>query len=95
MDLPIHHLRELQSSVCTAIAVFIAEMSQAWNLCFLLNGERQIHGKIGRAHYDNALLRKAQFKKSEMDAEKLKVAKSIIAGKIQNSRLNLLRSAEI
>lgn len=50
-------------------------------------------GRLEGANSGNVLLRKAQFKKSEMDTEKLKIAKSIIAGKIQNSRLNLLRSA--
>ncbi|HNK96096.1 MAG TPA: CRISPR-associated endonuclease Cas1, partial [Leptospiraceae bacterium] len=94
LEIPIHHLQGitifgnsfLSASMlqkCLENGIYISYLTQRGK--FL--------GRLEGAKSGNVLLRKLQFKKSDSDTERIKIAKSIIAGKIQNSRLNLLRSA--
>lgn len=58
-----------------------------------LNQRNKFLGCLESSKTGNVLLRKEQFRKSDDQEFKLKLSKSIIAGKLQNSRANLLRSA--
>ncbi|HRG77666.1 MAG TPA: type I-C CRISPR-associated endonuclease Cas1c [Leptospiraceae bacterium] len=94
MELPIHHLQGITIfGICSISPSLLQKCLERGIFVSYLTARGKFMGRLEGANSGNVLLRKAQFKKSEMDAEKLKIAKSIIAGKIQNSRLNLLRSA--
>jgi len=92
--IPLHHLE--------GIAIFGNSMisPSLMNKCLkngiyisFLTQKGKFLGRVEGASSGNVLLRKEQFRKSEKEEEKLKISKAMIAGKIQNSRLNLLRSA--
>lgn len=94
LRVPLHHLegitflgRGSMSSAlvgkCLSSGVFVSYLTERGR--FL--------GRLEGASSGNVLVRMAQFRKSADKTECLKIARRIVAGKIQNSRLNLLRSA--
>ncbi len=92
LKIPIHHIQGIiimsQSNIspsllqkCLSLGIYVS----------FLTPRGRFLGRLEGANSGNVLLRKKQFRISE--TEKLKIAKCLIAGKIQNQRLNLLRTA--
>lgn len=94
LEVPLHHLQGITIfGNCSISPSLLQKCLERGIFVSYLTPRGKFLGRLEGANSGNVLLRKQQFKKSESDIEKLKLAKSIIAGKIQNSRLNLLRSA--
>lgn len=93
LRVPMHHLegitflgRGSMSSAlvgkCLSSGIFVSYLTERGR--FL--------GRLEGASSGNVLVRMEQFRKSADKTEALKIAQRIVAGKIQNSRLNLMRS---
>lgn len=94
LEVPLHHLQGITIFGNSLISPSLLQKCLAKGIFVsYLTARGRFLGRLEGASSGNVLLRKQQFKKSESDSEKLKLAKCFIAGKIQNSRLNLLRSA--
>ncbi|MBK8397099.1 MAG: type I-C CRISPR-associated endonuclease Cas1 [Leptospiraceae bacterium] len=94
LEVPLHHLQGITIfGVCSISPSLLQKCLEKGIFISYLTPRGKFLGRLEGANSGNVLLRKQQFKKSESDSEKLKIAKSFIAGKIQNSRLNMLRSA--
>jgi CRISPR-associated protein Cas1 len=94
LAVPIHHL--------LAVSLFgnIMVSPGAMQCCTEAGISLTFHSESGRllARVDspvsgNVLLRREQFRKADSDLHVLRFCRSIVAGKLQNTRLSLLRSA--
>ncbi len=92
LKIPIHHLQGITIMSLSNISPSLLQkcMSLGIYISFLSNRGRFM-GRLEGANAGNVLLRKKQFRITEI--EKIKISKLIIAGKIQNQRVNLLRTA--
>lgn len=92
IKIPIHHLQGIvimsNSNISPSL---IQKCLQKGIMVSFLSPRGKFMGRIEGGNSGNVLLRKRQFRLP--DEEKLKTAKLIIAGKLQNQRLNLLRTA--
>lgn len=94
LEIPIHHLQGITIfGICSISPSLLQKCLSRGIYISYLTPRGKFLGRLEGANSGNVLLRKLQFKKSDIEVEKIKIAKSILAGKIQNSRLNLLRSA--
>ncbi|MCB1190442.1 MAG: type I-C CRISPR-associated endonuclease Cas1 [Leptospiraceae bacterium] len=94
LKIPIHHLRGIVIFSTSSISPSLLHkcLSLGISVTYLsING--RFMGRLEGYKSGNVLLRKEQFRKSENDNFKVKIAKSVVAGKLQNSRINLLRTA--
>lgn len=94
LKIPLHHLEGITLLSHSSMSPSLLQkcMKKGVPVTYLTDRGRFL-GRLEGAHPGNVLLRKEQFRQSEHDNRKLVFARSFIAGKIQNSRLNLLRSA--
>lgn len=94
LKIPLHHLEGITLLAHSSVSPSLLQkcMKKGVPVTYLTERGRFL-GRLEGAHPGNVLLRKEQFRQSEHDNRKLVFARSFIAGKIQNSRLNLLRSA--
>lgn len=94
LRVPLHHLEgitffgrgSMTSALigkCMASGIFVSYLSERGR--FL--------GRLEGASSGNVLVRRAQFRQADDVASRLAIARRIVGGKIQNCRLNLLRSA--
>lgn len=93
-EVPIHHLEGIVFFSNSLISPSLLNkcLRSGISVTYLtING--RFLGRLEGYKSGNVLLRKEQFRKSVNDVFKLKIAKSVVAGKLQNSRLNLLRTA--
>ena len=92
LKIPIHHLQGITIMSLSNISPSLLQkcMSLGIYVSFLSNRGKFL-GRLEGSNAGNVLLRKKQFRISEN--EKIKISKLIIAGKIQNQRVNLLRTA--
>jgi CRISPR-associated protein Cas1 len=92
LKVPIHHLQGIVIMSNSGISPsLIQKCLQKGIYISYLTPRGKFLGRIEGANSGNVLLRKKQFRLTEN--EKLKIAKTLIAGKLQNQRLNLLRTA--
>ncbi len=94
LKIPLHHLEGITVLAHSSLSPSLLQkcMQKGVPVSYMTDRGRFL-GRLEGAHPGNVLLRKEQFRQSERDTRKLVYARSFIAGKIQNSRLNLLRSA--
>jgi CRISPR-associated protein Cas1 len=94
LKIPLHHLEGITLLAHSSVSPSLLHkcIQKGVPVTYLTERGRFL-GRLEGAHPGNVLLRKEQFRQSENNNRKLVFARSFIAGKIQNSRLNLLRSA--
>lgn len=94
LRVPVHHLGAVvcfgRVSVSTAAMTRCAEDQR--DLVFLSRGGR-FRAKVTGATSGNVLLRLAQYKSSQEQDRAVPIARNIVAAKVQNSRLLLMREA--
>lgn len=92
LTVPLHHLEGIvcfgRVSVSTALMAEAAERDLAISF-FTENGRFQ--SRVISATSGNVLLRREQYRRADQPEACLRIARSIVAAKIQNSRVNLLR----
>lgn len=94
LKIPIHHLQGITiMSRSTVSPSLLHKCMRRGVFITFLTGHGRFLGRLDSAGSGNVHLRKAQFRASADDSFKLKVARFLVAGKIQNARINLLRSA--
>jgi CRISP-associated protein Cas1 len=94
LAVPIHQLESVAVfggvHVTPAAMALCAERGVA--VAFLTESGRLL-GRVDAPGSGNVLLRREQFRKADRPEERLRVARNVVAGKLQNSRNNLLRAA--
>ena len=94
LKIPIHHLQGItilgQSNISPSL---LRKCLEKGIYVSFLEPNGRFLGRLEGSKAGNVLLRKEQFRKSNSPEFKLLLGKSFVAGKIQNSRLNLLRTA--
>lgn len=90
--IPMHHVQGIVIMALSNISPSLLQkcLQKGIYVSFLTPRGRFL-GRLEGSNSGNVLLRKKQFRMD--DGEKIEISKSIIAGKIQNQRLNLLRTA--
>lgn len=94
LKIPLHHLEGITLLAHSSVSPSLLQkcMRKGVPVTYLTDRGHFL-GRLEGAHPGNVLLRKEQFRQSENENRRLVFARTFIAGKIQNSRLNLLRSA--
>jgi len=94
LTVPLHHLEGIvcfgRVNVSTALMAEAADRDLTISF-FTEHGRFQ--SRVVSAVSGNVLLRRAQYRRADESDSCLRIARSIIAAKIQNSRINLLRAA--
>lgn len=94
LKIPMHHLQGVTVlNHCVLSPSLLNKCLTKGIYVSYLTARGKFLGRLEGATSGNVLVRKAHFKKSEEPDFVLNACRSIVAGKIQNSRLNLLRSA--
>lgn len=94
LKIPIHHVGAIAILAHSNVSPLLMQkcllrgIAVSW-----LTANGRFLGRVEGRTAGNVLLRKEQILKSEDKVFSLSMARAVIAGKIQNSRLNLLRSA--
>lgn len=92
LTVPLHHLEGIvcfgRVSVSTSLMAEAADRDLTISF-FSENGQYQ--SRVVSATSGNVLLRREQYRRADQPESCLRVARSIIAAKIQNARVNLLR----
>jgi len=92
LTVPLHHLEGI---VCFGrVSVSTALMAEAANRDLTISfftEQGRFQSRVISATSGNVLLRREQYRRADQPAACLRIARSIIAAKIQNSRVNLLR----
>lgn len=94
LAVPIHHIESICSfgnNMFSPQALKLCWDNQVAVNCFSENG--YFHGRWEGVANSSVVLRRTQYRKADQQDFCKKLAKSIVAGKIQNSRQNFLRSA--
>ncbi|MCS6985493.1 MAG: type I-C CRISPR-associated endonuclease Cas1c [Leptospiraceae bacterium] len=94
LSLPLHHLQGIVIFGVSSMSPFLMRKCLERNIhvAFLTENGRFL-GMIHGSFSGNILLRYHQFQKSQEPFFRLKIARSLVAGKIQNQRQLLLRRA--
>ena len=94
LKIPLHHLRGItffgRGSMSPSL---LQKCLQKGIFVTYLNSNGRFLGRLEGSGAGNVLLRKEQILKSEQEEFSLNVARAFLAGKIQNARLNLMRTA--
>lgn len=94
LRIPFHHIDGIVFLSYSSISPSLLQKCLIRGLPVAFLSERgRFLGRLEGYNPGNVLLRKEQFRKADSPDYKLRFAKAFIAGKIQNARLNLLRSA--
>ncbi len=92
--MPIHHLESVcvfdNVMVSPGVMQLCAEHGAAFTF---MNETCRLIARVDAPQSGNVLLRHEQFRKADKPEEALKIARWIIAGKLQNSRGVLMRTA--
>jgi CRISPR-associated protein Cas1 len=94
LKIPLHHLQGITIfGVSTISPSLLRKCLEADVFVSYLSERGRFLGRLEGSRSGNVLLRIAQIKRALNEAETLDIARAFVAGKIQNSRSNVLRSA--
>ncbi|WP_258210523.1 type I-C CRISPR-associated endonuclease Cas1c [Leptospira interrogans] len=92
--IPFHHLEGITIfGICGISPSLLQKCLEKGIFISYLTARGKFQGRLEGSNSGNVLIRKAQFKKSEIEKFRLEIARSIVAGKLQNCRSVLSRTA--
>jgi len=94
LTVPLHHLQGITFLSRGSISSYLLDkcLNQGISVTYLTERGRFL-ARLEGASSGNVIVRMEQFRKALDERERLAIARRIVAGKIQNARLNLLRTA--
>lgn len=94
LSVPLHHLGSIVLfGTCTASAALMMRCADDGRAFILLDRNGRFRARLQGKTTGNVLLRKAQYDGNNNRATTLELCRTIVAGKVQNSRQVLLRGA--
>jgi CRISPR-associated protein Cas1 len=94
LTVPLHHLQSITFLTRGSISSYLLDKCLTAGISVTYLTERgRFLARLEGASSGNVTVRMEQFRKAQDVEERLKIAKWMVAGKVQNARLNLLRTA--
>lgn len=94
LAVPMHHLRAIAVFGYGTVSTAVVERCAAANIAISFIGSRgRISARIDAPVSGNVLLRREQYRAADDDARSVAIARSCVAGKLNNERTLLLRAS--